>query len=1047
MSTSGLSTSLYITNFLYKDITPLSLSKFVSDRDVSKLDQYGGIQGLLTLLNSDSDTGLSEGNTSREHKERVLYFGENKLHAPKSKSLFGLMWDALHDKTLILLIIAACISLVIGIYQMLFVETSSSFEWLEGSAILAAVFGVIFVSALNDWEKDKKFRALHARNENRQIHVLRSSKEQLVSVFSLVVGDIILLETGNIIPTDGILLDGHSLVIDESSATGESKPIRKSFNGDFFLLSGTIVSEGLGRMLVLAVGPYSFHGQILESMRIEGTSDMGQNGSLTPLQRELFNLAEKIAYFGIISALLLFGSLLIKLLAFRSSLIGSFSDLLLAITNIFIQAITILVVAVPEGLPMAVTLTLAFASTRMSSENNLVRVLSSCETMGSATCICTDKTGTLTTNNMSVVGGYLYDVPFGILTEDNAEKLADLETLPLNHNFSAYQGSENIFYPLLSLFEKNVEARDLLVDSIILNSTAIVPSKNLQLSKQNQVIGSKTEVALLQMLQKMDIDDPCYLRHHEAQLGRIITDLVPFSSERKMMKVTVDQSAIGKSLLTLVKGAPELILASCSTQLQVTQSGQLIRIPIDDASIKSTQWRLSRLGLRTLAFAYYTTNDELNLSQLEDDNSLSRIFIGLVGIEDPLRSDVPAAVASCQKAGISIRMVTGDSLETASCIAKRAGILMRGGLAMEGPRFRSLDDNTLTKIVPRLQVLARSSPIDKKILVNKLKMLGDIVAVTGDGSNDGPALRAAHVGFSMGITGTEVAKEASSIILMDDKFSSIVNAVSWGRCVGDAVRKFLLFQLTVNVSAVVVAFISALLNAEGHGVFNALQLLWVNLLMDTLGALALATDRPTPALLDRKPEGLERKLVTTGMWIRILGMALFQISLLLFLIRFFSESHKTLIFNTFVMMQLWNEILCRTLPPLPGSASNLKRFWINPFKNLLSNHIFVSVLLLSIIGQLVIVQAGGNIFGTIPLTTLEWLVSIGIGATCIPWFYILNYLCIYQSQKEENEILTRPLQSTMASRERLQWHATVTDIQNGLSVFAVLRRARPILSN
>lgn len=1041
-------------------VAPEELSKLVAEKSCSQVEHYGGIPGLLDMLRSNADHGLMF--SDQDSSERVLFFGENKLPTPPSKLLFRFIWDAMHDKTLIMLMIASFISLIIGFYRMLFVPDATSHEWLEGAAILAAVFSVVIISSLNDWVKDRKFRSLHQKNTDRQIHVLRNSKEKMVSVFTLLVGDIVLLEAGEVIPADGILVDGHSLVIDESSLTGESKPIRKGNDDDYFLLSGTTVCEGIGKMLILAVGRHSLHGQIMTSMMDDGSGQQGAP-SITPLQKQLFNLAEKIAYFGIASALLLFGSLLIKLLISERNLLTNPSDLILAITNIFIQAVTILVVAVPEGLPMAVTLTLAFASTKMTAENNLVRVLSACETMGSATCICTDKTGTLTTNQMSVVGGSLFGVAFGVISEDKGSLEEDFygqfeedisEDASTSNCHSGYE-DDDLLRPLLPLFEENAREKELFVDSIILNSTAIIPSLGDQ--NKDSVIGSKTEVALLQMLQKLGIEDPCMQRVNSIQSGKVIADMVPFSSERKMMKVSIDQSKAGRPPLILIKGAPELILASCSMQLSInsTTHATVEKVPIDDAAIKATQWRLSRMGLRTIAFAYYSPDDGVGKSAGgmdyftgDDSSEMSRVYIGMVGIEDPLREDVPKAVLSCQRAGISIRMVTGDSLETASSIAKRAGILMRGGLAIEGPRFRSLDEATLNKIVPRLQVLSRSSPLDKQILVNKLKALGDIVTVTGDGTNDGPALRSAHVGFSMGITGTEVAKQASSIILMDDKFSSIVKAISWGRCVGDSVRKFLLFQLTVNISAVVVAFISALLNSDGRGAFNALQLLWVNLLMDTLGALALATDGPTPELLDRKPEGLNRQLVTKGMWIRILGMALFQIVVLLLMISFLSDTHKTFVFNTFVMMQLWNEILCRTLPPLPGSAASIAhKFFFNPFKNMLDNHISLSVLFFSILGQFLIVEYGGTVFGTVPLSKLEWAASILIGATCLPLFFILNYISSISAKEEEENASRRQFRSTMASRERLQWHAAVTDIQNGLSVFSALRRARPVVSD
>lgn len=1074
-------------------VSPEALQHLMHERSLEQLASLGNGTGLAHLLQTSPKDGMLC--TGETIEGRAGVYGSNVVPSIPPKSLLQLAWEALHDRTLIMLMIAAVVSLSISLYTEYNngENEPSSYEWLEGVAILVAVLIVVSVSSLNDYVKDRHFRTLNAKKENRIVKVVRNGSELPISIFDLVVGDVVMVEPGDIIPADGILVESFSLACDESGATGESDAIKKSHicssskngdrkdaNGDHqsgipsdpFMLSGTTVIEGVGRMLVVAVGVNSFHGSIMKSL--QGPK------SPTPLQSQLNALAERIALIGFVIALCLLVILLTKWTVIRLAIDTdkgplSVMEVVSVLTTIFIQAVTILVVAVPEGLPMAVTLALAFAATRMISDNNLVRVISACETMGCATTICSDKTGTLTTNMMTVVGGSISaSNPFGILYESEKND-SDGERRDCSARSSGSFSLDSFSPPLSSL----------ILDSLTLNSTASLGSPS---------IGSKTELALMRFAQQLGLSDPNGWKNCHK-----ILFMLPFSSERKFMATVVEKK--DGPLLLLVKGAPEIIMTKCKTIIiNNKKESDDVHVGFEDCSpmdnrasiqIQSEIWKLSQMGLRTLALAYEYMSRENFDRRFQNQDVKSDIFyrggeltwLGVVGIEDPLRADVPSAVATCQRAGIFIRMVTGDNLETASSIARRAGILMRGGLAMEGPRFRSLDDATLTKIIPRLQVLARSSPLDKQILVKRLKEMGEVVAVTGDGTNDGPALKAADVGFSMGITGTEVAKEASSIILMDDRFSSIVKAVGWGRCVGDAVRKFLQFQLTVNVSAVIVAVVSAIFDKENVGALTAIQLLWVNLLMDTLAALALATDTPDQALLDRPPEGLHRQLVTSHMWTRIVGQAAFQVAILLTILygnwSFLVDGNgdkvllRTFVFNTFVMLQLFNELLCRKLPKRTvnvvqrlrahidqrrrghsdvenGFGSSVESTTsattslvaISPLNGLFRNKLFIMVMLTSLLGQFLIVTFGGAAFGARPLSLGQWMVSIGIGMLCLPLAYIINCLPGLNIGKLLPERSISPIPHASMTRERLHWQAAITDVRHGLSVFAALRRYR-----
>ncbi|RUS18260.1 E1-E2 ATPase-domain-containing protein, partial [Jimgerdemannia flammicorona] len=839
----------------------------------------------------------------------------------------------------ILLAVAAIVSLAVGLYEDIALPEPgvARVKWVEGVAIIVAIMLVVTVGSVNDYQKEKQFRKLNAKKEDRAVKAVRSGITQLISVHDIQVGDILHIEPGDIIAADGVFIDGHNLRCDESAATGEADAVKKmnwrecirfqdmydsqhphneddarsvsatsglespitpsdshrrsefltsnsnNMGGQYlmppspasptaasssssdktkhgnvvlaagahlpdpFIISGSKVVEGIGSYVVTSIGVNSFHGKTMMALRTEPEE--------TPLQVKLNDLAEKIAKLGGAAALLMLVVLLIKyFVGWKYHGVPSLpSTIVQEIMQILISTVTIVVVAVPEGLPLAVTLALAYATQRMLKDNNLVRVLSACETMGNATTICSDKTGTLTQNKMSVVAGtfgtslrFLQDPP---ASRTDLIALKDLKT--------------RMPKPVL----------DLVNQAIAVNSTAFESKDNKGTST---FVGSKTETALLGFSRELDAENYDTLRNRWA-----VEQLYPFSSERKAMATVIRVPVNGDNGKRVsyiyrahIKGASELLVQCCGGVISTHDEAYSIDSPRtavegNEARVKTRkmtpeiQKRMDKIiqsyagrSLRTIAMCWRDFETwpphrngrpiaaapgdgetvEVAYDDLIADDGL--ILLGIVGIEDPLRDGVKEAVEQCQKASVFVRMVTGDNVLTAKSIAKQCGIYTHGGIVMEGPVFRQLPTAEMDAVIPRLQVLARSSPEDKRILVHRLKELGEIVAVTGDGTNDGPALKMADVGFSMGIAGTEVAKEASSIILMDDNFSSIVKAIMWGRCVNDAVKKFLQFQLTVNVTAVVLTFVSAVTSNTETSVLTAVQLLWVRFKIHSISSFS-----------------------------------------------------------------------------------------------------------------------------------------------------------------------------------------------------------------
>ncbi|XP_059385427.1 plasma membrane calcium-transporting ATPase 3-like isoform X3 [Carassius carassius] len=1017
------------------------LMELRSGEAVSKIAEcYGDVQGICRRLKTSPVEGLS-GNPADLEKRHTV-FGQNFIPPKKPKTFLQLVWEALQDVTLIILEVAAIISLGLSFYHPqgegsdncgqasggVEDEGEAQAGWIEGAAILFSVIIVVLVTAFNDWSKEKQFRGLQSRIEQEQkFTVIRMGQVIQIPVAEIVVGDIAQIKYGDLLPADGILIQGNDLKIDESSLTGESDHVRKSLEKDPMLLSGTHVMEGSGRMVVSAVGLNSQTGIIFtllgaggedEEKKVKKGKKQGppenrnkaktQDGialEIQPLKSEegaeseekeekeekekkkvnitkkeksvlqgkLTRLAVQIGKAGLIMSAV---TVIILILYFVIDTFGvQRREWTAECTPIYIQyfvkffiiGVTVLVVAVPEGLPLAVTISLAYSVKKMMKDNNLVRHLDACETMGNATAICSDKTGTLTMNRMTVVQAFIGDTHYKSIPESEAI---------------------------------NQETLELLVNSISINSaytTKILPSEKEGGLPRH--VGNKTECALLGLVLDLKRDyQPIRDEVPEEKLYKVYT----FNSSRKSMS-TVLKNSSGPGFRMYSKGASEIVLRKCSHILDASGQPRVFKAKDRDEMVRKVIEPMACDGLRTICIAMRDFSTEPDWDNEADIlNDLTCICV--VGIEDPVRPEVPEAISKCQRAGITVRMVTGDNINTARAIATKCGILQPGEdfLCLEGKDFNQqirndkgeVEQERLDKVWPKLRVLARSSPTDKHTLVKGIidSTVGEtrqVVAVTGDGTNDGPALKKADVGFAMGIAGTDVAKEASDIILTDDNFTSIVKAVMWGRNVYDSISKFLQFQLTVNVVAVIVAFTGACITQDSP--LKAVQMLWVNLIMDTLASLALATEPPTEALLLRRPYGRDKPLISRTMMKNILGHAVYQLTIT-FTLLFAGEKifnidsgrnsplhsppseHYTIIFNVFVMMQLFNEINARKIH---GER--------NVFEGIYRNPIFCCVVLGTFALQIVIVQFGGKPFSCTALTIDQWLWCVFIGVGELLW--------------------------------------------------------------
>ncbi|CAI8611766.1 unnamed protein product [Vicia faba] len=912
----------------------VSMSK---NQNISALQQYGGVKGLSNFLKSDLDKGII--GDEADLSKRKNAFGTNTYPRKKGKGLWRFLWEAWQDLTLIILIIAAAVSLVLGI------KTEGLKEgWFDGGSIAFAVMLVIVVTAVSDYRQSLQFQNLNAEKQNIQLEAMRGGRTIKISIFEIVVGDVLPLKIGDQVPADGVLITGHSLAIDESSMTGESKIVHKDQKAPF-LMSGCKVADGVGSMLVTSVGINTEWGLLMATI----SEDTGEE---TPLQVRLNGVATFIGIVGLTVAAAVLAVLLGRFFSGHTKdLTGKvqfvagetkISDAVDACIKIFTIAVTIVVVAVPEGLPLAVTLTLAYSMRKMMADKALVRRLSACETMGSATTICSDKTGTLTLNQMTVVETYVGRKKLN--PPDDSSKLHP-EVVSLINEGIAQNTTGNIFIP-----------KD---------------------GGETEVSGSPTEKAILSWAMKLGMN------FELIRSSSKVLHVFPFNSEKKRGGVAVKRANSGVHIHW--KGAAEIVLGTCTQYID--SNGHPQSIEEEKAFFKKAIDDMATQSLRCVAIAYRSYELDKIPSKEEDLDQWTLpehelVLLAIVGIKDPCRPGVKDAVRLCTEAGVKVRMVTGDNVQTAKAIALECGILVSIEDAVEpniieGKTFRELSETEREQVAMKITVMGRSSPNDKLLLVQALRNGGEVVAVTGDGTNDAPALHEADIGLSMGIQGTEVAKESSDIIILDDNFASVVKVVRWGRSVYANIQKFIQFQLTVNVAALSINVVAAV--SSGDVPLNAVQLLWVNLIMDTLGALALATEPPTDSLMNRSPVGRREPLITNIMWRNLLVQALYQVIVLLILnfgsasiLRQDTMTHtlevkNTIIFNAFVMCQIFNEFNAR------------KPEGMNVFKGVTKNRLFVGIVGMTFILQIIIITFLGKFTTTVRLNWQQWLACLCIG--------------------------------------------------------------------
>jgi Ca2+-transporting ATPase len=878
------------------------------------------------ILNTDPHVGLSDAQVADSRQQ----YGDNVLTPPKKTSLWKLYLDKYRDPIIQILLVAALVSLVLAFVEHDFVETLG---------IFIAIFIATTVGFYFECDAARKFRVLTAINEDQPVKVRRDGKVMEVPRRDVVVGDIILVETGDEVPADAVLVEAVNLQIDESSLTGEpltSKSVtdaqsqqstdtasqlsslnlqhsadaiiqHSSLNTQHsseaypknVILRSTMVMNGRGTAIVTRVGDSTEIGKV-------ATEATEATQTKTPLNLQLDKLAKLISKVGTgvsIAAFVIFlGHDILTNSLWHTT---DYLSMLQVVLNYFMMAVTLIVMAVPEGLPMAVTLALALNMRRMLKFNNLVRKLHASETMGAVTVICTDKTGTLTQNRMTV------------------------------HDIQLVEGDH-----LVKAEEATTATKARFSEAVAANTTA-------ELDENNAPIGNPTEGALLMWLQQQGED------YQQQRSSQPVDSQIPFSTEKKYMATTVVR---GDKKRTYIKGAPEIIASLCG----LAEPQQI--------HLREVLLGYQRQAMRTLAFAWRD-------GDFSEEGGYT--FQGIAAISDPVREDVPSAVSTCRDAGIKIKVVTGDTSATAVEIARQIGIWPKEETTkaeelrwhITGSDFAALSDEEAYDRVEDIRVMSRARPTDKQRLVQLLQKHGEVVAVTGDGTNDAPALNHAHVGLSLG-SGTSVAKQASDITLLDDSFHSIANAVMWGRSLYKNIQRFLFFQLVVNVSALLLVLGGSIIGTEMP--LTVTQILWVNLIMDTFAAMALASLPPSREVMKDKPRKPSDFIISKSMGRGILGIG-FMFFAIMFVFLIWCERHGagsiidvhelTLFFTTFVMLQFWNLFNAKCL----GSTHSA-------FHNLRHDGGLLLVLLLIFIGQWLIVTFGGRMFRTQPLSAEEWLI-------------------------------------------------------------------------
>ena len=831
------------------------------------------------------ESGLSSSQVSEMRKN----YGSNAMTPPVRESIWRQYLKNFDDPIIKILLLAAAISTVVSVVK--------GSGYLDIIGIIIAILLATAISFINEYRSSREFDVLNAHRDDMGVKVIRDGHPTSIPSRDVVAGDLILLEAGDAIPADGWVNQAFSLSIDESSFTGESEPVNKTTREK--VLKGAFVTAGKGQIIAAAVGDSAQMGLIAASLGID-------HSTVTPLEEKLEKLSKVISRFGYAMAILICSSLFIKGIM-NGEVTGFNLTTANNILHYFMLAVVIVVAAVPEGLPMSVALSLSLAMRKMTRANCLVRRLIACETIGSATTICTDKTGTLTKNQMEVV-----ESSFGNPININKLSNSPAEWITLNAS---------------------------------VNTTAYLEDRKGKVV----VIGNSTEGALLRWLRFHNLDYDKIRSEYE------LTKQYFFDGNRKRMSTVV--MIEGKSYL-LVKGAPEILASRCKE--------------IPDLTGVNT---LAARAMRTLAFAH----KEIKNGN-EDETDLE--WDGFVGIRDHLRDNIAESVSTCQKAGIRVRMVTGDNPETARAIAQESGIY-QGGDVITGSSFRELTREDQVTAAQNLDVMARAEPMDKLLLVEALQKTGSVVAVTGDGTNDAPALKHADVGLAMGIAGTEVAREASDIILLDDSFASITNAVWWGRSLYENIQRFLLFQLTINFSACFLVFVAPLLGYPEP--LTIIQILWINIIMDTLAAFALCSEAPHSGLMQHKPVSRDAKIISQFMWTSIIITGVFLLVGGIYQIAtgFLGGStpieRNTVLFSAFIIAAVWNGINCRALD---GKMPPFFR----------GNPTFFAVMGLIVAVQILIVQYGGLLFQTVPLSPFEWVKIVVTTASVLIVGFIIRMM-------------------------------------------------------
>jgi P-type Ca2+ transporter type 2B len=906
-----------------------------------------GDHGVMAALKTNAGSGISE--DANEIAERVKNFGENKLEEEELKNCCEFVWEALGDMMLQILIVAAIVQTVLGGT----VGDDPSKDWIDGISIILAVVVVVAVGSITNYQKEKKFKQLNDTNSDMTKYIItRNGNTREVKADEILVGDIVNLGLGMIIPADALLISG-TLKTDESTLTGESHLLEKESlqvclkkkedlinKGKFVqkknllpspvIFSGTNACDGSAKCVVLAVGKYSVKGKIRETVKQSQEAE----DSKTPLEEKLDDIAGQVGYFGLASAIITLVALFIqfgvKYVAMENSyrvsnqtaqflkdfsnnypdiiknktvnqtinkdLVEPVSQVATLILNIFLLCVAIVVVAIPEGLPLAVTLALAFSIKQMMKENNLVRKMQACETMGGANYICSDKTGTLTRNIMSVVE--IFD----------GNENHQLEEITSN--------KENRVDP--SKYFHNKDFYNIFRQAVLLNIDVTI-NETEEITKAN-----KSDLGFVDLFHIFGESIYNWRKNYLGPEPRVIA----FNSDRKRMSTFVKNSEYPTGYRLFIKGASDILLDMSKYYLDPSTNQPRILNDTEISTLKGTVQAFGKKTLRTIVVCYKDISAE-DFENYKEADETGLVIVGVVGIRDTLRPGVPQAVEKCNEAGITVVMVTGDLKDTAVAIAQQCNIIPKElgsnfglNVAMTGEEFytrigglecetcekkiekcecpktkaqakqRGIDEDKLRKdrianeeefkkIAAEIRVIARCRPMDKYALVLGLKKMKNVVAVTGDGTNDAPALSKSDVGFAMGIQGTDIAKEASDIIILDDNFASIVTAVLWGRNIFDNIRKFIQFQLSVNLCACVLVFITACIGNETP--LKPIQMLWVNLIMDSLGSLALATQPPDEVLLKRKPYHRSESIINHKMWKHIVIQALFSLAVLLFL--------------------------------------------------------------------------------------------------------------------------------------------------------------------